>query len=516
VTQAGGTALEEPVLVVDDDPGMRETLVEILMANGVLAEGAGSAASAMARLETLRAAAAVVDQRLPDAEGIELCERLKSNDPDLQAILLTGYATLETAIAAVGHLDEFLTKPVPPDQLVRVVKAALSRRRLRRENAVLVQRLRQANANLEESVAVRGRELQALTEMAQSLSAATGLVEVVGTVAASVLNVTGARGAAVYLGGGGAPAELMARAGSGEFPGQVPESVQEAFPRERDVVPVELAVAAVRLGWLCLDSPRTAGQHLLVTMATQAALAIENGRRLDRERETVERLEELSRLKSAFLASVSHELRTPLAALVGFTEVLGQRWQALAAEDVKNVLGRMTAQGERLRRLIENLLDSTSLETGTLRLTLQTVALAPVLRRVVETHPASASLQWAVGPEVTAVTADQHRLEQVLGNLLDNAERHAGSGQGPVTVAARAVDGQVEVSVHDQGPGIDPVFLPQIFEPFTQRQDPGHQSGGLGIGLHITRGIVEAMGGAIGVDSRLGLGTTFWFRLPAA
>jgi DNA-binding NtrC family response regulator len=147
--------------VVDDDPALRQTVVEILALAGISAAGFGSGASAQEPRNGTRPDLAVVDQRLPDTTGIALATKLKSEDPDLGVILLTGYASADNAIAAVGLVDDYLTKPVPPDDLVRSVKAALDRTRLRRENRQLVTRLQELNSSLEATVAERTRELEA-------------------------------------------------------------------------------------------------------------------------------------------------------------------------------------------------------------------------------------------------------------------------------------------------------------------------------------------------------------------
>jgi signal transduction histidine kinase len=149
-----------PVYIVDDDPGIRQTVVEILALHGVTAEGFGSGASARASLRTARPDLVMVDQRLPDTTGIALAVTLKSEDPDLGVVLVTGYASADNAIAAVGVVDDYLTKPVPPDDLVRSVNAGLDRARLRRENRHLVARLQELNSSLEATVAERTRELE--------------------------------------------------------------------------------------------------------------------------------------------------------------------------------------------------------------------------------------------------------------------------------------------------------------------------------------------------------------------
>jgi signal transduction histidine kinase len=162
----GTPATPPAVYIVDDDPGMRQTVIDILALAGVSAEGFGSGAAAQASCGTRRPDLAVVDQRLPDTTGITLSASLKSADPDLGVILLTGYASTDTAIAAVGVADDYLTKPAAPDQLVRSVKAGLDRTRLRRENRQLVARLQELNSSLEATVAERTRELEAAHQQA--------------------------------------------------------------------------------------------------------------------------------------------------------------------------------------------------------------------------------------------------------------------------------------------------------------------------------------------------------------
>jgi len=149
------------VYVVDDDAGMRETVVEILRLSGIETEGFGSGTAVQAAFGGTRPDLVVVDQRLPDTTGIVLATSLKSRDPDLGVVLLTGYVSADSAIAAVGLVDDYLTKPVPPDDLVRRVKAGADRSRLRRENRYLVARLQEMNSSLEATVAERTRELEA-------------------------------------------------------------------------------------------------------------------------------------------------------------------------------------------------------------------------------------------------------------------------------------------------------------------------------------------------------------------
>jgi signal transduction histidine kinase len=157
---AGGQSDRPLVYVIDDDTGMRETVAEILALAGVSAQGFGSGKAVQAAPQSARPDLALVDQRLPDTTGLDLAADLKSTDPDLSVVLLTGYVSADNAIAAVGLVDEYLTKPVPPEVLVRNVMAGIDRTRLRRENRHLVARLQEMNSSLEATVAERTRELE--------------------------------------------------------------------------------------------------------------------------------------------------------------------------------------------------------------------------------------------------------------------------------------------------------------------------------------------------------------------
>ena len=164
VPQPRNTTPGPPVVqIVDDDPGMQSTVIEILALAGIAAESFGSGAAVLANRGTDQPYLVIVDQRLPDTTGIALSTRLKSEDPDLTVILLTGYASADNAIAAVGLVEDYLTKPVLPDDLIRRVSAGIERTKLRRENRSLVARLHEMNSVLEETVAERTRALEMFT-----------------------------------------------------------------------------------------------------------------------------------------------------------------------------------------------------------------------------------------------------------------------------------------------------------------------------------------------------------------
>ena len=231
-------------------------------------------------------------------------------------------------------------------------------------------------------------------------------------------------------------------------------------------------------------------------------------------------LQRLEQVRREFVANVSHELRTPLTAIKGYAETLrdgGLKDPAQAAEFV----GVIHRHAERLRELIEDLLDLAAVEQGQARLTL--VPVAPrdaVAQAEAVVRPAAEgkrqTLSVAIPDGTPAARADRDRLAQVLINLLDNAVKFTPEG-GRIGVGAAAGNGRVVLSVFDNGVGIQPEDLGRVFERFYRAdRSRDRREGGTGLGLAIAKHLVQAMGGTIEVESRPGAGTTFRVSLPAA
>jgi two-component system phosphate regulon sensor histidine kinase PhoR len=234
----------------------------------------------------------------------------------------------------------------------------------------------------------------------------------------------------------------------------------------------------------------------------------------------VTELKRLERARREFVANVSHELRTPLTAIKGYAENLrdgGLQDPAVAAQFV-DVIHR---NAERLRSLIEDLLDLSSVEQGQARLTLGPVRLADVvaqaaavIRPAAQKKGQTLTLDLAEG--LSAPRADRDRLAQVLINLLENAVKFTPEG-GRIAVSGSAAPGRVVLSVSDTGVGIPPDEVPRIFERFYRvDRSRDRREGGTGLGLAIAKHLVQAMGGTIQVESAQGAGTTFRVTLPAA
>ena len=228
------------------------------------------------------------------------------------------------------------------------------------------------------------------------------------------------------------------------------------------------------------------------------------------------RLKQLENARQEFVANVSHELRTPLSLIKGYAETLldGAKDNP---ETATRFLQTIDRNAERLRLLIEDLLTISELETGRVRLNIQTVALAQAVAEVLEDFKSRAAAKGMTlvnqAPDLP-VRADPGRLEQILGNIVDNAIKYGRAG-GTVSVGGRASDaGQVEIFIQDDGPGIPPEALERVFERF-YRVDKARsrEQGGTGLGLAIVKHLVQSHGGRVWAASRPGCGTTFYFTL---
>lgn len=222
-----------------------------------------------------------------------------------------------------------------------------------------------------------------------------------------------------------------------------------------------------------------------------------------------------TRAKDELLSRTSHELRTPLSAIIGFGRLLQMR--DLDPEDRESV-DHIVRAGHHLRALIDDVLDIATMETGQLSVELAPVAVRPLVEETVALVRAAAD-DRDIGIEVRAadvhVLADRQRLVQVLLNLLSNAVKYNHRG-GRVTVDAVRDGGTVTFEVADTGPGIAPEDLDRLFQPFERLDAAERGIDGTGIGLSLSRGLVEAMGGRLSVGSEVGAGSTFRVELPAA
>jgi two-component system, NtrC family, sensor kinase len=229
-------------------------------------------------------------------------------------------------------------------------------------------------------------------------------------------------------------------------------------------------------------------------------------------------LEVASKHKSDFLANMSHELRTPLNAIIGFSQVLRQRLFGPVNEKQEEYLDDILSSGHHLLSLINDVLDLSKVEAGQVELEVDSFSLREALERgvVMVREPASkrgVAVVLELAPGVDLVEGDERRLRQVVFNLLSNAVKFTPEG-GSIVVASARVDGEVQVSVTDTGPGIVAEDRERIFEEFHQTDVGVQQREGTGLGLALSKRLVELHGGRIWVESEHGHGSCFVFTLP--
>jgi two-component system, OmpR family, sensor histidine kinase KdpD len=273
------------------------------------------------------------------------------------------------------------------------------------------------------------------------------------------------------------------------------------------------------------DDPRrvqaTEQIHLLETMASQTAVAIERAAlAIDAERANVSA--ETERMRAALLSSVSHDLRTPLAVITGATSSIIQNRDTIDDQTMGELLQTVYTEGERLNRLVANLLDMTRLEAGAIRVQKEWQPLEEVVGAALGRLENSADdaralrerpLTIELPGDLPLVPLDGVLIEQVLVNLLDNALKHTPPGAA-IEVRARASASEVTIEVADRGPGLPAGTERQVFEKFFRAQPDQRERGSVGLGLAICRGMVEAHGGRIWAENREGGGVAFRFALP--
>ena len=420
------------VLVVDDEQSVTVTMAAILEMDGYSVATALRGVDALELIERETFDLVLTDLRLDDFDGMDVLAAARRRSPDTVGIVLTGYASLESAVKALreGAYD-YMLKPADVEELRATVARGIERRKLG-------QQLRERVADLEAA----NRTINELNEGLQDRIAK-------------------------------ATADLQARV------------------RDLDAARAEL-------------------------------------------QESYEKLQELDKLKSQFLSIASHELKTPITAMSGFVQIAVRRikrrlgagrpdeaeWKK-EEDTLLEQLEVVQRQTGKLARLVDELLDVSRIESGRLELRIADVDLPELLAEVMRRHQLMATkhdLRLHYDPEhKLGVRADRDHLEQVLNNLLGNAMKYSPNG-GPIDVTVRRADEQgVEFSVSDHGIGIRAAELERVFGLFYRSPDRSARDvGGMGLGLYITKEIVDRHEGRIWADSEVGKGTTFHVVLPAA
>jgi signal transduction histidine kinase len=276
-------------------------------------------------------------------------------------------------------------------------------------------------------------------------------------------------------------------------------------------------LAAVLVGAARGTRPNTPQEvEAFELLAAQAGLALENARRYEQEHRNVERLEELDRMKSDFLATVSHELRTPLTVIQGTGLTLEHTWGRLDEDTRLELLNRLNANTRTLEGIMTGLLDFSRIEAGRPEAHLEAIDLTDQLKGTaarLEGLFGGRALGLDIDPDLS-VLADALLIDRAVENLLSNAFKHTPPGTA-VELVAHRLGPEVIVSVRDEGPGIEEEELAHLGERFFRGGDLNTRPKGLGLGLALVREVLELHGSALEIESRPGHGSTFSFRLRA-
>ena len=486
------------------------------------------------------------------------------NDPeyeDTRSILVGFRAVLSVPMLRdgqpIGAINVTRREPVPfSDTQIALLETFSSQAVIAVENVRLFKELQARTGELTESV----EKLTALGEISQALSSTLDVETVLDTIVSHASQLAGGAGCAIYeydeaaeqfelrathnYDAGfvealrAAPLRkgegLMGRAAEMREPIQVPDisqpgayqsSLRDTLIRfgYRALLSVPLLREEQIIGSLSLTR-KAPGEYspevieVLKTFATQSALAIQNARLFREIADKSRQLEVASRHKSEFMANMSHELRTPLNAIIGFSEVLNERMFGELNEKQDEYLKDIHASGQHLLSLINDILDLSKVEAGRMELELTDFDLPAAMDNAVTLVRERASRKGitariVVGELVGMIQGDERKIRQVLLNLLSNAIKFTPEG-GRIEVGAVMDEGAVEVSVSDTGVGIAPEDHEAVFEEFRQVGASAAKQEGTGLGLALCRKFIELHGGTIRVESAIGAGSTFTFRLP--
>jgi PAS domain S-box-containing protein len=487
------------ILVVDDSEAARYATGRVLRDAGFTVR---EAATGKAALDLARGADLVLlDIKLPDMSGLEVCRLLKQDSmtaalPVLHLTATYGAGEDQAAALEAGG-DGYLTHPVEPIVLVATVRSLL--------------RAREAEA-----------QARRVTSWWQSTFDAIGYGVALLDRKGDVLRCNKAMAAWFDC----EPGDVVGKPGLPPFPGI--EDSPDGWPVRRALESRQRAAREVALGdrWLEVVADPVLDDEDQVAAVVLAVKDITDRKRaesrmvdlLAREKAARHEAEQLNRIKDEFLATVSHELRTPLNAIVGWIHLL--RTAQLDGESTTQAIDTIARNAQLQSQLISDMLDVSRIVAGKLRLDRRLVDLTEIIREAQETvKPAAEVKQIAIearlDPAARWFKGDPDRLQQVVWNLLSNAIKFTPRG-GRVQVRLEVVDGSIRLTVEDNGPGIEPAFLPYVFDRFRQADaTTTRPHGGLGLGLAIVRHLVELHGGVVSASNKTSAsGAVFEVVLP--
>jgi len=488
------------ILVIDDEQIMRDGCARILSKNGcsVLTAENGSVGLAKLQESPKEIDIILLDLMMPGMSGMEVLEKIQELDDTLLIIIITGYATVASAVEAMkkGAYD-FIAKPFTPDQLRIVVKRALERRMLQKEAEFLRS---ERERSLRDVATEKSRVKTIINCMGDGILVCDrdSCIVLANPAASRMLEIPESRLLGNYVSQSNLHSELS-------------RTIEDSLKTEESAytsISQELSIGDSREIFLRAHTAPVRND-LGEIMGSVTVL------------QDISYLKELDKMKSEFIAMVAHELRAPIATVEQqLTVIIG----GMAGELNEKQQQMMTRAKERTRSvltLIKDLLDFSKIEAGKMVQYKEPLSLAEVIPRVVEAMKADAEgknirIEILHPLSSSIIQADQNSMEGIFNNLISNAIKYTPDG-GRVTISLDDHDGFVKVSVTDTGIGIKDEDIPRIFDKFYRvKSSDTRQIVGTGLGLSIVKSIVDAHMGTISVESTEGKGTTFSILLPKA
>lgn len=515
MTLAAARATLRPlVLIADDEPGMRLGMQRVLTSRGFACELAANGEDALAMAKQRSFGLALVDLKMPGVDGFELISRLRELDPSTICIVVSAFATIQSAVRStrMGAFD-FIAKPFEPQELMTVVSRAAEQWALAREaDALRAER----ESHLLELSAEKSRLRTILQAMGEGLMVVNKNGEV-------VLDNPATRR---FLGMG----SCVSRAPIAEV---LPDprflaEVRSLLDADPDAPVVDLEI--------CLppraSAPKPTDRYLRATLAPIRAgragtigaesTPIPQGDILGVVVVLADITDDkaLERAKTLFVSMVAHEIKAPIAAVEGYLRLIRDGSYDDEPDRIPAVLDRCLERTGALLSLVQDLLELTRRDAGRRQRRLEAIDLPALVTELVQFHaPAAARRAIAIHVDVDAATpkalVDRNDVERIVTNLLSNAIKY-NRDNGSVHVGLGATPGEVVLEVRDTGVGMSPAELARLGEEFFRAKDPRTRSiTGTGLGVALVKKIVESYHGQLDVESLADAGSVFRVRLPA-
>jgi len=486
------------VLVVDDEQDIREGSERILNRMDFLVSTASSGDEALKRFEEETPAIVLLDLKMPGMDGMDVLERIRAIDDRAIVIVITGYATVETAIQAMKHgAYDFIPKPFEPDQLRLIVNRAAEKIRLEMAAEKMAHERQRTLMDL-------GTEKSRIRTIIESLP--NGVL------------VTNTQGQVVLMN----PAFKELMGSDANHP--VGESIETYFPDEGLCTLVKEISQGKHIDFEDIpeyEFTRSKDQYF---MARGRPVLGNKSECLGAVVTVVDitALKMIDQLKSEFVAKVSHELRSPLSTIHEQLAVVLGDMMEIAPETDQKILGRAKEKTHSLISLIGDLLDLSRIEEGIICREPVPIQIDVLLNSIIDfLKDKAAAKQQALDLEIKSenlpeLEADPLALESIFGNLITNAINYTPEN-GQIRVIVETAGINIKVVVTDNGFGIEGRHLDHIFERFYRvKNDQTRYITGTGLGLPIVKELVQSLGGFIEVESSFGKGSTFTVLLPVA